>query len=93
MKENEELLSAVMQELDSFILENKLSYYEVAAYAYNNNKHDWLKILRSKQYGGAYHLICKGFRNKPYSEAFEEYSAAKKAYFERHISDSGTWQD
>ncbi len=93
MTENKELLSA-MREMDSLVMENNLSYYELAAYAYRNEKHDWLKVLRSKTYGKHYHLICKRKKyNRPYPEIRDEYVEAKIAYYERHISDSGTWQD
>ena len=91
---NEEELFNNLSELESFIMDNNLSYYEAAAYAYKNDRHDWLRLFRSKKYNGFLHIICKQRKyNKPFMDALKEYEDAKIAYNQRHTADDGTWKD
>lgn len=91
-KEDPDLL--IVNELDHYATEHNLSFYELAAYAYDNDLHEWLRMFRSKRYGRHIRLLCRREKyNIPYDQALHKYTAAKALYYKRHTTDYGTWKD
>ena len=87
-------LAALKSEIRKFSDDNNLSFYELAAYAYNNDKHEWIKLFRTRDFGKAIRLHCiREKYNKQYNEALLEYHYAASEYHKRHLADDGTWKE
>lgn len=87
-------LAALQNEIIQFSNDNNLSFYELAAYAYNNEKHEWIKQFRTRSFGRFIRLNCRRETyNKPYNEALLEYTIAESQYYKRHTTEQGTWKD
>ena len=84
----------IMHEMIGYIEENNWSFYELGAYAFNQDKHDWVRMLRSRKKAHILSLACRSKKyNKPFTEAFNEYMDARINYMKRHTTDLGTWKE
>lgn len=87
-------LAALKSEIIKYSDDNNLSFYELAAFAYNNEKHEWIKQFRTRDFGKLIRLhCCREQYNKTYNEALLEYTIAKTQYYKRHTTEQGTWKD
>ena len=79
------LKQQTVNEITSYAIVNNLSYYELVAYAYDNDLDDWLKLFNSRTYGNHFKTICLREKyNTSLSEARHKYKRAKALYEQRH---------
>ena len=92
MKASNELSNkgVTLAEMTDYVDEHNLSYYELATIAYNEDREDWIRVLRSKNYRQCLVFYIRSRRreglikyNKTLTEAMHDYATAKAAYVKR----------